>query len=273
MGGKKTRRCEVRLHNHVYRQDLTRILQDGRRTHSVQCFKHETLNQERCPASVPVIAPSCSCSCRLRGNRVFGWEDNKQKKTIVLLIEDRPAAQTKLMSTLLRYKRSIKFERWGELFSQAEKWETKQGVPSVGHQCVTQIPAEECTCNYSTVQAHSEIPGYHYSTVTTMPRARSLPCLLNSIWKHNERMTELTTLTSKLLHQCFHPLAFSFSTHHFPLLCNWETVTTSESWGWSYMKGAEGFEPTLMWLAPSLHALWFLLTVTPAIFFFLFSSK
>lgn len=142
-----------------------------------------------------------------------------------------------------------------------------QGVPSVGHQCVTQIPAEECTCNYSTVPAHSKIPGYHYSTVTTMPRARSLPCLLNSIWKHNERMTELTTLTSKLLHQCFHPLAFSFSTHHFPLLCNWETVTTSESWGWSYMKGAEGFEPTLMWLAPSLHALWFLLTVTPAIFF------
>lgn len=91
--------------------------------------------------------------------------------------------------------------------------------------------------------------------VPTLSRALSLPCLLNSIWKHNERMTGLTTLTSKLLHQSFRPLAFSFSTHHFPLLCNWETMTTSESWGWSYMKEAEGVEPTVMWLALSLHTL------------------
>jgi len=82
--------------------------------------------------------------------------------------------------------------------------------------------------------------------VLNLSRALSLPCLPNSIWKHNERMTGLTTLTSKLLHQCFHPLAFSFSTHHFPLLCNWETMTTSESRGWSYMKEAEGVQPTVM---------------------------
>lgn len=91
--------------------------------------------------------------------------------------------------------------------------------------------------------------------VLTLSRALSLPCLLNSIWKRNERMTGITTLTSKLLHQCFHPLAFSFSSHHFLLLCNWETMTTSESWGWSYMKESEGAEPTVMWLALSLHTL------------------
>lgn len=34
------------------------------------------------------------------------------------------------------------------------------------------------------------------------------------------------------------------------------------------MKEAEGVEPTVMWLAPSLHTLWFLLSVTPPIFFF-----
>lgn len=79
-------------------------------------------------------------------------------------------------------------------------------------------------------------------SVLTASRALGLPHLLNSMWKHNERMTELTTLTSRLLHQCFHPLAFSFSTHHFPLLCNWETTTTSESRGWSYMKGGRGMQ-------------------------------
>lgn len=104
--------------------------------------------------------------------------------------------------------------------------------------------------------------------VPALSRALSLPYLPNSIWKHNERMTELTTLTSKPLHQCFHPLAFSFSTHHFLLLCDWETMTTSESWGWSNIKEAEGLEPTLMWLALPLPVLWHLLWVTPPVPFF-----
>lgn len=91
--------------------------------------------------------------------------------------------------------------------------------------------------------------------VLNLLRPLSLTCFQNSIWKHNERMTGLTTLTSRLLHQCFHPLAFSFSTHHVPLLCNWETMTTSESGGASYMKETEGVEPTVMWLEPSLHKL------------------
>ena len=104
-----------------------------------------------------------------------------------------------------------------------------------------------------TVQ-NTRLPPLHSDhSVLTLLRALSLPCLLNSIWKHNERMTRITTPTSRLLHQCFHPLAFSFSTHHFPLLCDWGTMTTSESWGWSYMKEAEGVEPTVMWLALSLH--------------------
>lgn len=68
-------------------------------------------------------------------------------------------------------------------------------------------------------------------------------------------MTGLTTLTSERLHQLSHPLAFSFSTHHFPLLCNGETMTTSESQGWSNMKAGEGFEPTGMRLALLLHKL------------------
>lgn len=97
-------------------------------------------------------------------------------------------------------------------------------------------------------------------------RAPSLSCLLNCIWKHNERMTEVRARTAKLLRQCFHPLAFSFSTYHFLLLCDWETMTTSERWGWSYMKEAEGFEPTLVWLAPSQHA-------PPILLFFFFLSE
>lgn len=94
-------------------------------------------------------------------------------------------------------------------------------------------------------------------------RAPSLSCLLNCIWKHNERMTEVSARTAKLLHHCFHPLAFSFSTYHFLLLCDWETMTTSERRGWSYIKEAERFEPTLVWLAPSLRA-------PPILFFFFF---
>lgn len=111
-------------------------------------------------------------------------------------------------------------------------------------------------------------------SVLTLSRALGLPCLLNSIWKHNERMTGITTLTSKLLHQCFHPLAFSFSTHHFPLLCNWETMTTSESGGWSYMKAAEGVEPTVMWLALSPNTLGSpsALPLPPSSFLFTFPS-
>lgn len=111
-----------------------------------------------------------------------------------------------------------------------------------------------CSCTHTVKNTGLPLVDSDHS-VLTLSRALSLPCLLNSIWKHNERMTGITTLTSKLLHQCFHPLAFSFSTHHFPLLCNWETMTTSESWGWSYMKEAEGVEPTVMWLALSPHTL------------------
>lgn len=124
------------------------------------------------------------------------------------------------------------------------------------HTCMDQMPG-----GLQPMKSHAhadrktrvQLDGDH--NVLTLSRALSLPRLLNSIWKHNERMTGLTTLTSKLLHQCFHPLAFSFSTHHFSLLCSWETMTTSESWGWSYMKEAERDEATVMWLALSLHTL------------------
>lgn len=132
---------------------------------------------------------------------------------------------------------------------------------NVSNKYVQHVQGLKCTCIYSpcscthTVKNTGAPKLQSDHNVLSLSRALSLPCLLNSIWKHNERVTGLTTLTSKLLHQCFHPLAFSFSTHHFPLLCNWETMTTSESWGWSYMKEAEGVEPTVMWLALSLHTL------------------
>lgn len=109
-------------------------------------------------------------------------------------------------------------------------------------------------CAVARTQSNTRVPLLHSDhNVLTVSRALSLLCLLNSMWKHNEWMTGLTTQTSKQLQLCFNPLAFSFSTHHFPLLCNWQTMTTSESRGWSYMKEAEGVEPAVMWLAVSPH--------------------
>lgn len=144
------------------------------------------------------------------------------------------------------------------------------------HTNICQFARIYSTCIYSTCRCthtveNTGLPllnGDH--SVLTLSRALGLPCLLNSIWKHNERMTGITTLTSKLLHQCFHPLAFSFSTHHFPLLCSWETMTTSESGGWSYMKAAEGVEPTVMWLALSPKHTRVLVRVAPPTSSFLF---
>ena len=163
----------------------------------------------------------------------------------------------------LNRKRIVTFENvcfTGTFLVQTVERESGQRAPHVVHQCVKQIRThvQGLKCMYSacsnthTQSENTVVPRLDSDhNVLTLSRALSLPCLLNSMWKHNEQMTGLTTLTSKLLHQCFHPLAFSFSTHHFPLLCNWETMTTSESSGWSYMKEAEGVEPTVMWLAPS----------------------